>query len=339
MKMIRKSYIIFAIVLLLPCLVLAQSNGNVKKVEFWGNPSDILQTQAAHQLELVDHALNVCPPTLKPSLTRQLALYQLDGILHDTIYDHSFALQHYIELRMNKVIQSLSTPLIKGMKFYKIYNDGFIVRTPSVTIAFDLNGKDGTLIPDSLMRLLVGHCDMLFITHRHDDHADTHVTEMFAKAQKKIYGPTDLWPENKYITHIRSEKLIDETITIGRHHLKLCILPGFQDDLLNNVYMVTFPEGYTVVHTGDQYDANVLSILKEMQHPMPKVDVLFIDCWIGVIQNFIEVFHPQLTVTGHENELGHTIDHREPFWLTYQKMAKIKTNSLIMSWGEEYRYQ
>ena len=55
----------------------------------------------------------------------------------------------------------------------------------------------------------------------------------------------------------------------------------------------------------------------------------------------IEDFDPNLIVTGHENELGHTIDHREAFWLTYYKMEEIVkplVPYLIMSWGEWYTY-
>jgi hypothetical protein len=47
---------------------------------------------------------------------------------------------------------------------------------------------------------------------------------------------------------------------------------------------------------------------------------------------------PQLVITGHENELGHTIDHREPYWLTYERIKPADRPGILMTWGESYHY-
>ena len=49
-----------------------------------------------------------------------------------------------------------------------------------------------------------------------------------------------------------------------------------------------------------------------------------------------------MIVTGHEDELGHSIDHREAFWLTYYKMEevyKISVPYVIMGWGEGFTFR
>jgi hypothetical protein len=48
---------------------------------------------------------------------------------------------------------------------------------------------------------------------------------------------------------------------------------------------------------------------------------------------------PALVLTGHENELGHTIDHREPNWLTYERFAGSAAPFVVMTWGEFYHYR
>ena len=52
------------------------------------------------------------------------------------------------------------------------------------------------------------------------------------------------------------------------------------------------------------------------------------------VKELVNGFNPKLVISGHENEMGHTIDHREAFWLTFQKMEEIKRNYVVMGWGE-----
>lgn len=54
------------------------------------------------------------------------------------------------------------------------------------------------------------------------------------------------------------------------------------------------------------------------------------------LEAMIKAFAPAYVISGHENELSHTIDHREAYWLTQYKFDKIATGipSLVMVWGE-----
>ena len=317
----------------------AQNSKVTKKLAYWGSPDTYLNTQASVMLDYVDETLSANPPTTSFSPIRKMALYNLDEILHETKYDKSEALRNYIFSRTKSVINDLSKPIKSGMRIYKIYNDGFIVRTKTATVAFDLCGRLGTVIPDSLMEVIVDKCDVMFITHNHDDHADKNVVSMFVKMGKTVYAPTNFWEGNNAIKHVRSEEIIDKTVSLKTAKIQVKIFPGHQDELMDNNYVVTFPEGFKVAHTGDQYNEKDMAWIKNVNKQVPSLNVLIVECWISKMNEVIAGFNPKVILTGHENEMGHSIDHREAFWLTYYKMEKVTKPYVIMSWGEWYNYK
>jgi L-ascorbate metabolism protein UlaG (beta-lactamase superfamily) len=236
------------------------------------------------------------------------------------------------------VIKDLGEPVDDGLKIYKIYNDGFVARTKSVTIAFDVvrgtcNNK--VLIPDSLIYKIVDNCDALFLTHNHSDHVDPVVVEMFTKAGKPVVAPTDVLPDNTMIEHLRSDNVIERKIKLGRgKKVQVKIFPGHQDVMNNNLYVVTTDEKKTIAHIGDQYNKEDMSWIVNIKDLIPQPDALIVNCWTHRMNDLVEGFAPKLVITGHENEMGHTIDHREAFWLTFQKMESISRDYLVMGWGE-----
>ena len=310
-----------------------------EKEEHWGNSRLYFERQAESLFPLVDKALTQCPPSMGDTLVRRLALYSLDALLHDTINDSGKPLERFIHSRMANVIADLNEPLEKGVKVYKIYNDGFLMRTPTVTVAFDLvrgSCKGKALIPDSLICQIVKRSDVLLVTHKHGDHADSYVADLFLKEGKPVIGTTDLWERSKEVVRLRSEeKVLEKSFSLrnGRN-VKLTIFPGHQDELMNNIYVVTSPEGYSVAHTGDQYNESDMEWISGVKERIADLDALIVNCWINRIDEVVNGFSPRIVITAHENEMGHTIDHREPFWLTFQKVAHLMTKCSIMGWGE-----
>ena len=101
----------------------------------------------------------------------------------------------FVQTRIQKVIAGLQSPLTSDMAIYKLYNDGFIVRTQSATVAFDMvMGSTYQLIPDSLMSQLVDKCDVLFLSHKHRDHVDPGVVAMFTERGKQVVAPAEALP-------------------------------------------------------------------------------------------------------------------------------------------------
>ncbi len=328
----------FICLLLCSTFVFAQESSSVKNGEFWGKSEAYLHKQAFQMFGLIDEALTENPPTIGAPMVRKLALYNLDAMLHETKYDHTEPFNNFVESRMKKLLADLDKPVKKGMKIYKVYNDGFIARTQSATIAFDvvrgaIQGKE--IIPEKYIRQIVDHCDILFITHNHGDHADPIVANLFIEAGKPVIAPTNVWKNNVSVQHLRSDKIIDRAIELkSGKKLQVKILPGHQSELMNIIYVVTTEEKKTVVQTGDQYHKEDIEWLMNIHQEIPRPDALLVNCWTNRMNDLIEGFSPKFVITGHENEMGHTIDHREAFWLTFQKMKEIERNYVVMGWGE-----
>lgn len=319
--------------ILVSALVAVAAAGQERAWEYWRNPEGYIRNQADVVLGQVDRTLQEHPATTTPSAERQLALAALDAIVHDTANDDSPELHAFMDTRIGRVLEQLQGKAPrKGLEIFKLYNDGFIVRSRSITIGFDLCGTRGQVkwIPDKVMQELVGLCDVLFISHRDPDHADANVVQMATDRGIPVYAPEDY--DNPAVKHVRSD------FTAGK--LQVQLLPGHQDNLQNNIYVVTFPEGKTVAHCGDQYNREDLPWLKTVSSQLTRtLDVLIIDCWALELKETIQGFAPRTVIFGHENEMGHTIDHREAFWLTQYKqdIMALPVPGVILCWGEGYR--
>lgn len=315
-----------------------------KHTPFWGKQETYLANQTESSFELIHTLLKENPPSAgQPAAARKAALQLLDGIFHDTRLDGSEALAAFMEARMKGILEDMRTSPKEGMKIYKLYNDGFIVKTRSVAIAFDLyrgpkHGARG-LIADETMRELVARCDIMFLSHNHPDHIDPVVVKMFTDAGKPVVAPANSLQGNTAVTHIRSEQIVDREFEVGGGKLDVKILPGHQSELINNIHVITTPEGLTLAQTGDQYSDEDLRWLLDIKTRIPELDVLLLNCWVNRMPDTIEGFAPKLVITGHENELGHTIDHRESYWASYLKLEEIARPNCLMTWGETYWYK
>ena len=98
------------------------------------------------------------------------------------------------------------------------------------------------------------------------------------------------------------------------------------------------PEGLSFAHTGDQSNQDDFQWIDEV-HRRFEVDVLMPNCWTTDPLRLVGGFRPKLVIPGHENEMGHTIDHREPFWLTYNRFDGAPSELLVMGWGERFHYR
>ncbi len=321
----------------------AQTDNQQKQLHYWNDIDGYIKEQSRQSFLLIDQILNENPPTTNLSLIRKSALFNMDAILHDPRLDNNEVLYEFLDIRIKKINEALKKPVGEGLMIYKLYNDAFIIRTKSVTVAFDLfrggRANEKPLISDALINEIVNQCDIMFVTHAHGDHADKVVADMFTKTGKKIIVPTGLWEGvSPNIRQLRSDQILDEKIELGKNKvLQVKIIPGHQGALANNIYVVTTPEGFTVAHTGDhdtKADFDMIAKIKGR----PSVDVLFTTCWFIPLEELVNLFDPQLLITGHENELNHSIDHRESYWLNDVRAAKVNQKKVFMTWGEAFRY-
>ena len=311
-----------------------------RPLEYWRQPEVYLDNQADVLFSLIDETLLRNPATRQaPSAERRLALASLDALLHDTRNDDSPALHRFIDTRVQRIVEDLSRPVRKkGLSVYKIYNDGYIVRTRSLTVGFDLCGTRGSfkVVPDSLMSQLVEACDVLFISHRDPDHADRNVVAMAHEAGIPVYGPADY--DNEQIVPVR-EDFKEVQLGTRRGSVTVLPLPGHQEDLQNNIYVVSFPEGYVVAHAGDQYNESDMAWLSCDREKLPRpLDILIVNGWALNLKATIEGFSPRVVISGHENEMGHGIDHREAFWLSQYKFDEMSLPmpTIVLAWAERF---
>ena len=315
---------------------------------FWGKQDVYLANQTEKTFNLVNEILKQkenLPSKKAPSLARQSALYMVDGILHDTRLDGSPVITQFIEGRYEAMLEDMKQPVKKGIKVYKLYNDGFIVKTKSVTVGWDIYRgaamkETPSLISNELIQKVVDQCDIMFLTHNHGDHIDKVVVKMFTDAGKPVIAPKGTVKNNDKVTRIREEQIIEKTFEAANGvKLDVTILPGHQDKMPNNIYVVTSPEGYTFTQTGDQWNKEDLSWILDVHTKIKPLDVLMINCWANSLPETINGFNPKMVITGHENELGHSIDHREAYWLSYEKLEAVKQPKCLMTWAECYWYK
>ncbi len=270
-------------------------------------------------------------------------------------------MQNFFKTLIKKAIDEIEkTKIIYGARIWKLYNHGFLIRTKSVTIGFDLvSGKSVRVEEFSMgndeMRRLIDQCDVLFISHRHGDHAEEWVAQSFIDQGKPVVAPPEVWKDKSiyaHITHLKREPHTEQTLSIqgGQQDLKVIVYPGHQgEEIENNVVLVITPGGLSFSQMGDQYNNEDFEWIDEVgNHHV--VDVLMPNCWTRDIVRVAKGFNPALIITGHENEMGHTIDHREPYWLTYQRKigsdrfggslnVGYDTPLILMTWGESYHYK
>ena len=312
-----------------------------EKLHYWSDSETYLQDQSSFIIEEAYKVLASHPPGTTISSERKLALASLDVLMHDTRLDNGTAFLAYMNRMAGNVAAELqkNKPSGREIRYFRFYNHGFIVQTPSVTIAIDLirgGRSDNPYIGETLMRSIVNQCDILFISHAHGDHADFSVVNMFCEQGKQVILPEEIWKNvNLPVRVMRGSDMIRETIHLPTKNVSLpvSIYPGAQGDVLNNVYIITLPEGKTIMHTGDQ-DFSEDLVTKTGAF---NIDVLTVQCWMLPMEPFIAGVKPKLIITGHENEMLHGIDHREAYWLTFRRMSGVNAPYIIMAWGESYK--
>jgi|SRR5690606_26778247 len=326
------------------CLWIIQGAAQAQIRQYYHkDPQSLLEDQSTIILDHVYKTLDRYPPDTLHTNERKLALFSLDGILHDTRMDTSTALKNHFNQVLGRVIDSLKSNKTEvGIRIFKVYNHGFIVQSESVTIAIDIVGSSRhQSINDRQIQKLVDLSDILFVTHLHGDHADAVIAEMFAKQGKKVIVPTGLWEDksSNYI-HLRDSSTLisDEIVLDNGQKLRVKVFPGHQGPVPNNMYAITTPENMTVMHTGDQANKNDRSWIRKLRDEV-ETDILLLHCWMPNFEEAINGINPRLIITGHENELQHSIDHREPYWLTFNKLKNVTIPYIIMAWGEHYHYK
>ena len=327
--------------LLVFCMLSIEEIAAQGRLNYSGDTESLLQDQATVIFEEAYGILAAYPPTPNPEPERKMALYALDAMFHDTRLDMGPTFVSWVERVTEKMSVDLqkNKPTGRDVRIFRFYNFGYIVQTSGVTIGIDLvrGGRpDKPYFSEALMRAITDQCDILFITHRHGDHADQSVAKLFCEQGKNVIVPDEFWENlTPQLRVLRGTEMIREDIRLPGKNASVTVrvYPGYQGDLPNNVYVITLPEGQTIMHTGDQtiYD----DLVEKVNSAQIKIDILLVGCAapMNIIANGIM---PSIVFTGHENEMEHSIDHREAYWLSFRRMFEVKVPYIVTAWGESY---
>ena len=321
--------------------------------------NDYLDRQATVFLDTVQSIITEFPPQINEARERGMAKLLMDAVFHEHFAAFRKPTQQFFHAQANKVISELeNTKVEKGAVIWKIYNMGFIVKTKTVTMAFDLvtgetSGSEDFKLNQKEIERLVKQCDVLFISHWHPDHADPRIAQEFLDLGRPVIAPDQVWkgkPIHEEIIHMERIPHKKQKLRLINQTLDVVVYPGHQmKSHINNVVLVTTPEGMTFAHTGDQINEGDFMVDFEWideVYKHNKVDVMMPNAWTMDIFRQVKGFKPKLVMPGHELELGHTVWDRLPYWgddkyleLNYAELKASKYPVIALIWGESYHYK
>ncbi len=294
-------------------------------------------------LRWVNDMLDQHRPSVPEHPVRRAALIRLDDILHIEAAPAQKLLQDWLRARMDNAAQEIEAARVsQGARIWKLYNHTFFIKTASSAFVYDLVPGPPKIpamaMTPAALEKIVRAADALFVSHWHDDHANAAVGEMFFAQNKPVLGPPDIWRDKP---ELRAKLISPERSTTKLHRagrLEYFALPGHQGEpITNNCNLVKTPEGFTFLQTGDQSNESDFAWIDEI-HRSKSVDVLFPNCWTPQPLRLVAGVKPRLIVPGHENEMAHTVPHREDWTQTYNRFHGAAAPLLVLGWGESYLY-
>ncbi len=235
----------------------------------------------------------------------------------------------YSEMLRKALLEIESEKVESGVTVWQIYNMGFIVKSSSFTIGFDL--FDYFDIPEFLN--LADILDISFISHSHNDHYSEKLTNVMKALGKPVVGPSEIPFVNVKLQPGESTEI--SGITIIAHN-------GLHSVPLRQFEIIT-PEGIKILHTGDNQTSTTVPVI-------PNLDILLLNSWVNEsgTTTWIEGSRlaiakakPKVTLPGHILELGHLGSPYPP--VPYRDVIEVDNGNLdseyyVMAWGERYHY-
>jgi glyoxylase-like metal-dependent hydrolase (beta-lactamase superfamily II) len=312
--------------------------------------------QAKIFLDTIQSILAHYPPSVLESTERGFARLLMDAVFNEEFAVSRKPAQEFFHARVQKMIDELeNTKPETGAKIWRLYNMGYIVRTPSVTLAFDFSsgitsGSQEFAMGEQETERIVNQCDALFISHLHKDHAEKKIAEQFINKGLPVFAPAEVWKDDSIQNNIiNPERTAHKTsqFEINGNTLEIVTYPGHQmNEIECNVYLVKTEEGIVMSHLGDQINRN--GFMKDFEwidnvKENYTVDILMPNVWTADFSRILKGFNPKLIVPSFEPEdkdwdklsFGGELDYFE------LKMAEMKASNypfVDMMWGESYDY-
>lgn len=198
--------------------------------------------------------------------------------------------------------------------------------------------------------------DLAVLTHPHGDHTSEPFLREMMRRGKPIVLPGDVMAaaagdptkRQPFTTGPTCIKLTeDHAEPVEVAGIRIRNFRGYQDSVPCNVYLLDI-DGVRVADNGDNYDRGKEKCLSEA----PPADVIIASTWNSVhhildcVQKApgFDVEH-SVFIPAHENELGHSVNHRESYLEMYTDPNRLGnlnfplTRTFPLGWGEKLVYR
>jgi len=312
---------------------------DLKKLEEW----------AAFALSWASETLDANPPMRGDNEERNAALHAIDDVLHVGAASELEPVVQFFRSRMARATKEIEKAQISsGLRIWKMYNHGFVVKTRATIMGFDLiRGYGSTVMDADVAGRLAGIISVSTISHHHVDHADLEICRMISENGGEILTPSDLYERWSKETGLRLVEMAPGSSN-NTGFLTLKALKGHHDGPpdrcdLNIYYLAT--ERMGVMHTGDHWINRRRPLETEDEELLEKwgarysVDVLLLNRSPYQFQNIVDRIKPRNVISSHENELSHDIAARATYGSSIRQMEPIKQPCLTMAWGESCPFE
>jgi L-ascorbate metabolism protein UlaG (beta-lactamase superfamily) len=298
---------------------------------------------AAANVAWAGAVLRANPPNGGDSTLRSEALQTLDEPFHLRSAANVPAVGNFLRQSVDSAIAQIRRERVtSGATLWKLYNQGWVVRTANHTWAFDFyEGPDRARMTDEQIDAILGRLDAVFYSHWHSDHVAMRVVKRAVDKRVPVFLPP--FPEGGQGGGARSQAAslgsaavvvppgADGEVSGITYHA----YPGHQDGMPNNCIAAT-ADGMTILHAGDQRWAADSTWIDRVGDELA-VDVLLPPIWMiddTEKGRWVQGIRPRVIIPGHENELQHGFDGRFPYHRDYDLLTPLSQEWYAMAWGE-----
>ncbi|MFQ6064577.1 MAG: MBL fold metallo-hydrolase [Candidatus Bathyarchaeia archaeon] len=272
-----------------------------------------------------------------------------------------WSLVRLIRARVQSMLREINeTTVDSGAIVWRIYNEGFIVKTRNLTLGFDIACT--WLCPE--IAGIADHADLLFMSHRHGDHADIEgLKRASLRGVKTVIPEPDLEEPAWYVTQLQQNASqlvpasVEQPINVSGVQVRAFLTPH---GITNYAYLVELPDGLRILHTGDTEHFSDLTWIDDLANEQ-QIDIAFLKAGsltdipreaikipilarrhekLPLGRPFSETaLKPKIIVPMHENELGHGFAwiSTSNLHLAYQQLDELNSSTtqiVVLAWGQ-----
>lgn len=150
------------------------------------------------QLKKIFSILQEVSPSFTPSGKRENTLLELDTLLAEAMSEQQKVLGDFYSRRVDQALDEIESYNGKIPRLWKLYSSGLIIKSEKECIAIDVNdgclpsqGRASIALKETQKKKIAELAQSYFVTHAHNDHLSTSLSDLFAKKKKLLVMPED----------------------------------------------------------------------------------------------------------------------------------------------------